>query len=102
MLGGQSGEPLALVYGKHNIPPLGERERHLPRATPDLEDTSVGGERRKSDDALDDLFWVARSHLVIELGRIIELPGQSTELRHVTQPPHAPHGGRLCREQLLV
>jgi hypothetical protein len=36
MLCGKRGQPLALIQGDHRIPPLGERERHPPRATPDL------------------------------------------------------------------
>jgi hypothetical protein len=47
----------------------------LPRATSDLEDPALGRERRKGNDVLDSLFRVALPHLVIELCRIIELPG---------------------------
>jgi hypothetical protein len=35
----------------------------------------MGGERRKGNNVLDNLFGVARPHLVIELCRVIELTG---------------------------
>jgi hypothetical protein len=75
MLYGKRGQPLSLVYGNHRIPPFGERERHLPRATSELEDPAIGRERRKGNDVLDNLFRVAWPHLIIELCRVIEMPG---------------------------
>jgi hypothetical protein len=75
MLGSQRGQPLALIQGDHCIPPLGEREGHLSCATSDLEDPAMDRERRKGNDVLDNLFRIARPYLVIELCRIIELPG---------------------------
>lgn len=64
-----------LIQGDYCIPPSGEREGHLPRATSDLEDPALSRERRTSNDMLDNLFRVAWPHLGIELCRIIELPG---------------------------
>jgi len=75
MLGGQRGQPLTLIQGDYCIPPLRERECHLPRAASDLEDAGMWRERRKGNDVLDNLFRVARPYLIIELCRIIELPG---------------------------
>jgi hypothetical protein len=54
---------------------LGELEGHLSCATSDLEDPAMDRERRKGNDVLDNLFRIARPYLVIELCRIIELPG---------------------------
>src|SRR5262245_20868220 len=87
MLGGKSRQLLSSVYGKHRIPAFGKRERHLPRATPNLEDTAIGGERRKGNDLLNDLLGVARPHLVIDLGDVIELTRQRGDLGHLTRPP---------------
>jgi hypothetical protein len=73
MSSGKSGQPLSLIQSHHRIPAFGERQRHLPGAASNLQNATVGWDCRKGNNVLDNVFWVARPHLVIELGRVIEL-----------------------------